>query len=74
MRDGYRVIDVDSHVTPSMEVLQKLACDGIKSRINQRSWTLPYPESQHVQNDLTTYKGCYLSHLIGNLCENESSR
>ena len=55
MRDGYRVIDVDSHVSPSMEVLQKLAGDGIKSRINQRSGTLPYPEYQYVQNYLTTY-------------------
>jgi predicted TIM-barrel fold metal-dependent hydrolase len=32
MRNGYRVIDVDSHVTPSLEVLQRYAGQAIKDR------------------------------------------
>ena len=37
MRNGYRVVDVDSHVTPSMEVLNKFAGEEIKSRWNEFS-------------------------------------
>ena len=37
MRNGYRVVDVDSHVTPSMEVLNKFAGTEIKSRWNEFS-------------------------------------
>ncbi|HEV2572286.1 MAG TPA: amidohydrolase family protein [Beijerinckiaceae bacterium] len=32
MRDGYRVLDVDSHVTPSMEVLHRYAAQPLKDR------------------------------------------
>ena len=32
MRNGYRVIDVDSHVTPSLEVLHRYADADLKSR------------------------------------------
>ena len=32
MRNGYRVIDVDSHVTPSFEVLYRYAGQAIKDR------------------------------------------
>ena len=32
MRNGYRVIDVDSHVTPSLEVLHRYAGQAIKDR------------------------------------------
>lgn len=32
MRDGFRVIDVDSHVTPSMEVLHRYAGQAIRDR------------------------------------------
>ena len=32
MRQGYRVIDVDSHVTPSLEVLHRYAGQAIKDR------------------------------------------
>jgi len=32
MRDGFRVIDVDSHVTPSMEVLHRYAGKAIRER------------------------------------------
>ena len=37
MRYGYRVVDVDSHVTPSMEVLKKFAGTEIKSRWDEFS-------------------------------------
>ena len=37
MRNGYRVVDVDSHVTPSMEVLNKFAGTEIKSRWDEFS-------------------------------------
>ena len=32
MRNGFRVIDVDSHVTPSLEVLQRYAADSARQR------------------------------------------
>ena len=32
MRNGYRVIDVDSHVTPSLEVLHRYASSAAKDR------------------------------------------
>ena len=32
MRKGYRVIDVDAHVTPSLEVLHRYASQGLKDR------------------------------------------
>ncbi len=32
MRNGYRVIDVDSHVTPSLEVLHRYAGQAIKDK------------------------------------------
>ena len=32
MRNGYRVIDVDSHVTPSLEVLHRYASAATKDR------------------------------------------
>ena len=32
MRNGYRVIDADSHVTPSLEVLHNYASDDMKAR------------------------------------------
>ena len=32
MRNGYRVIDMDSHVTPSMEVLHKYASKSFRER------------------------------------------
>ena len=32
MRDGFRVIDVDSHVTPSLEVLHRYASNDLKGR------------------------------------------
>jgi predicted TIM-barrel fold metal-dependent hydrolase len=32
MRNGYRVLDVDAHVTPSLEVLHRYAGDAVKAR------------------------------------------
>jgi len=32
MRNGYRVLDIDAHVTPSMEVLHRYAGKGLKDR------------------------------------------
>ena len=32
MRNGYRVLDVDAHVTPSMEVLYRYASKELKDR------------------------------------------
>src|SRR5262245_15521952 len=35
MRQGYRVIDVDTHVTPSSEVLLRYADDELRSRADE---------------------------------------
>jgi predicted TIM-barrel fold metal-dependent hydrolase len=37
MRNGYRVIDVDSHVTPSLEVLHRYAGQAVKDRWDEFS-------------------------------------
>ncbi len=39
MRQGYKVIDVDTHVTPSYEVLMRYADEELKSRADE---LLPY--------------------------------
>ena len=35
MRNGYHVIDVDTHVTPSMEVLMRYADEELKRRADE---------------------------------------
>ncbi len=45
MRNGFRVIDSDSHVTPSLEVLYKYASDDLKSR-----WDVLAPYSRKMNS------------------------
>ena len=33
MKDGYKVIDMDTHVNPSMEVLEKYVDPGFRRRL-----------------------------------------
>jgi len=60
MRGGYRVIDVDSHVTPSLEVLYKYADEKLKSRWDEftpyvRTMNSP-PGRGHPEEPWTTLK------------------
>ena len=42
MRQGYRVIDVDTHVTPSSEVLLRYADSALKAREDELTAVHPY--------------------------------
>ena len=60
MRDGFRIIDVDSHVTPSMEVLKKFSDEAMKSRWDEftpyfRTMNSP-PGRGHPETPWTTIK------------------
>lgn len=44
MRNGFRVIDVDSHVTPSLEVLHRYASKNLKERWDEFT---PYVREMH---------------------------
>jgi len=60
MRGGYRVIDVDSHVTPSLEVLHRHADTGLKARWDEfapfvRTMNSP-PGRGHPEEPWTTLK------------------
>ena len=60
MRAGYRVIDVDSHVTPSLEVLRRHADGGLKARWDElapfvRTMNSP-PGRGHPEEPWTTLK------------------
>ena len=60
MRGSYRVIDVDSHVTPSLEVLHKYADEKLKSRWDElapyvRTMNSP-PGRGHPEEPWTTLK------------------
>ena len=46
MRDGYRVLDVDCHVTPSMEVLHRYASQALKE-----SGTVRLSQSAYVAHE-----------------------
>lgn len=57
MRQGYRVIDVDTHVTPSMEVLLRYADHELKSRADElkpyERVMKPTPGRGHPEEDYT---------------------
>lgn len=60
MREGYRVVDTDSHVTPSLEVLHKYASDAAKARWSDldpylRTMNSP-PGRGHPTHSWTTIK------------------
>ena len=44
MRNGFRVLDVDAHVTPSLEVLHRYAGDAAKARWDELK---PYVKSMN---------------------------
>ena len=60
MRNGYRVVDADTHVTPSMEVLHRYAGKALKDRWTdlapyQREMKSP-PGRGHPTHPWTTMK------------------
>ena len=60
MRQGYRVIDTDTHVTPSLEVLQRYANKATKDRWDEMKpymRTMRSPEGRgHPKEPWTTIK------------------
>ena len=57
MRNGYHVIDVDTHVTPSMEVLMRYADEELKRRADElKPYTRvmkPAPGRGHPETEYT---------------------